>query len=612
MTNKKPGLFRRVLSFIGGFITALRRTVVNLIFLLIVFAVGAAIVSQEVINVTQDSILVLAPTGDVVDQRSFVDPLTRVLDPESVKAESRLQDLIDAVNHAAVDPKISGMLIRQDELGYISMSSAMELGDAIETFKVSGKKVIASADSFSQQSYLLASYADEIYLHPMGAIILQGLGAYPTYFKTALEKLGVDVHVFRVGEYKSAVEPFLRDDMSILAKQNALQWLNTLWESYTAQLVLNRDLEEDEISNYVNNFDLVLQDVQGNAAHAALNLGLVDQLMSREEMLNAAMTMTERNEPGEAMIDYLDYLELSNGAPVLPAEDQVAVVVAAGVIVDGEQPPGVTGGDTVARLLASLRDDDAVKAVVLRVDSSGGSAFASEVMREQLALLQAVGKPVVVSMGGVAASGGYWIAAGADEIWAHPTTITGSIGIFGVFPTVHRTLAKWGIHSDGVGTTRLADAFRVDRPMSDISSNSMQAMINDGYHRFVQLVADSRGMSVDAVESIAQGRVWSGRDALAIGLVDSLGTLQDAAASAAELAGLEQYELVWKGDESWYQDSILDRLMVVVSARMSRQLRQSLGQVFTPLFGAELPEVPVFNDPRGIYLQCLACASSGL
>lgn len=606
MTEKKPGYIRRVLSFTGRFITAVRHTVLNLVFLLILAVIFAALLSQEATQVPEGSVLVIAPTGEVVDQRSFVDPVTRILDPESIKAETRLQDMIDALEHAAADDRIVAVHLDLAELGYISMGSTLELGEALTAFREAGKKVVATGDSYGQQHYLLASYADDIYLHNMGAVMIQGMGAYPTFFKDALDKLNIDVHVFRVGEYKSAVEPFLRNNMSQQAKQNTLQWLSSLWSSYMAILGDNRDLDAESITEYVNNFDLVLQDVQGNSAHAALNRGLVDHVVSREDMRAALMDLSPLKTSDEALLSFDDYLDASEPDPLMQPEDVIAVVVAQGVIVDGEQPPGVTGGDTVARLLKELRGDDAVKAVVLRVDSEGGSAFASEVMREQLGLLQAEGKPVVVSMGGIAASGGYWIAAGADEIWAQPTTITGSIGIFGVFPTINRTLAKWGVYSDGVGTTRMADAFRIDRPMNDISANALQAMINDGYQRFIQLVSDSRGLSVDAVHDIAQGRVWSGEDALAIGLVDGLGGLKEAARSAASLAGVSDYRLSWKADESWYEESVLDRIMASMSRVLTRQMLQSV-QAYLPLASVEMPQMPVLNDPKGIYLHCMVC-----
>lgn len=613
--NRRPGILRRSWQLFWGAITGLRRALANLLFLLLLAIVAYVLLSEEKFTVPDASVLLLAPTGRVVDQRSFVDPLSRILDPAILREETPLYDLVDAVDEAAADPRIAALALDLDELEYIGISSASELGAALRRFRETGKPVLAMGDNYSQQQYLLASYADEIMLHPMGGVGIQGFGVYPAYFREALERLEVDIYVFRVGEYKAAVEPFLRDDMSIEAKRNNRKWLESLWGNYTSSVAVNRDLDASSIDDYANNYDLVLEKVDGDAARGALDAGLVDQLGLREEMLNhvAELAGREADNGDELFIHFYDYLD--HGLSALPVPetlegDVVAVVVAEGMIVDGEQPPGVAGGDSVAALLRSARHDEQVKAIVLRINSEGGSAFASEVIREQVMMAQQAGKPVVASMSGIAASGGYWIAAGAEEIWAQPTTITGSIGIFGVFPSISRALAKWGIYSDGVGTTRLADAYRLDRPLSDIGSNALQATVDAGYQRFIRLVAESRGMSVEAVESVAQGQVWSGEDALAIGLVDSLGGLQDAIDAAADLAQLGEYNTVWMADESWLETSFLQRLMEVGvrSARHALGRAEIAGLPLAGLLGLAT-ELPVLNDPRGAYLHCMDCAA---
>ncbi len=615
MTEKKVGWLRRGWRFIWGLVSAVRRGLANLLFLGLLALVLYAVFSEEKITIAESSVLLLAPTGSVVDQRSFVDPLSRILDPEAMLAETPLYDLVDAVRQAAEDPRIVALALDLDDLEQIGISNVRELGSVLRAFRDTGKPVIAMGDNFTQQQYLLASYADEIYLHSMGAVGIQGFGVYPAYFHELLERLEIDIYVFRVGDYKSAVEPFLRDDMSIAAKQNNMRWLQSLWSNYTASAAVNRDLDPESIDNYVNNYDLALEKVEGNAARGALDAGLIDQILGREEMLTrvAELAGREDTDSDDLFVHFYDYLDHGLASLPLPGEaegDIVAVVVAEGMIVDGDQPPGMVGGDSVAALLRNARQDDQVKAVVLRINSGGGSAFASEVIREQVALTQQAGKPVLASMGGMAASGGYWIAAGAAEIWAQPTTITGSIGIFGVFPSVNRTLAKWGIHSDGVGTTRMADAFRLDRPLSDISSNAMQATIDHGYQRFVQLVSESRGMSLEAVESIAQGQVWSGEDALAYGLVDSLGGLDEAIDAAAELAQLSDYEAVWMSDDNWLDMSLWQRLLSSSVQAVMRGLGEA---VFArlPLLSllGEPVEVPVLNDPAGVYMHCMDCAS---
>ncbi len=612
MTEKRVGFLRRSWRFFWRLVTATRRAIVNLIFLVLVVVIIAAIIGEETFTVPENSVLLLAPTGKVVDQRSFIDPLVSLLDPEVLSAETPLYDLVDVVNKAAEDPRIVALALDLDQLRHIDISSTRELGAALNAFSAANKPVIAMGDHFDQHQYLLASYADEVYVHSMGEVGIQGFGVYPSYFNELLQRLKVDVHVFRVGEYKSAVEPFIRDDMSIAAKKNNLRWLRSLWGNYTSSVALNRDLDAKSIDDYVNNYDLVLKKVEGNAALGALNRGLVDQIMGRDQMLSRVAELVGRADTEDLFVPFYDYLEHTDGILSEPESEGggvVAVVVAEGMIVDGDQPPGAVGGDSIAALLLEAREDEQVKAVVLRINSPGGSAFASEIIREQLMLIQQAGKPVVASMGSMAASGGYWIAAGADEIWAQPTTITGSIGIFGVFPSIHRTLANWGIHSDGVGTSRLADAFRADRPLSDISRNAMQSMIEHGYQRFVQLVAESRGMSVEAVESVAQGQVWSGEDALAIGLVDSLGGLQEAIDAAAGLAELSEYDTVWMSDDSWLDAGLWQRFLGASAGVLVRHLGSSLLQGVTLPWLDTALELPVLNDPRGIYLHCMDCAA---
>jgi protease-4 len=375
---------------------------------------------------------------------------------------------------------------------------------------------------------------------------------------------------------------------------------------------LNRDLEPQSIEDYVNNYDLALEKVEGNAALGALNRGLVDRVLTRDQMLSRVAEVAGASSAEDRLVHFYDYLEQTQRSMHVPGSvrsDAVAVVVAEGMIVDGEQPPGMVGGDSLAALLRKAREDKHIKAVVLRINSPGGSAFASEIIREQVMLTQQAGKPVVASMGGMAASGGYWIAAGSAEIWAQPTTITGSIGIFGVFPTLYRTLGHWGIHSDGVGTTRLADAFRLDRPLSDISSNAMQSSIDHGYRRFIQLVSEARGMSAEAVESIAQGQVWSGEDALANGLVDSLGGLQEAVDAAANLAQLTSYDTVWMADDDWLQAGIWQRFLGANARLLAGRFVTALGGSGLRSWLQVTRELPVLNDPRGVYLHCMTCAS---
>jgi protease-4 len=610
MSDKAKGPLRRACGFIWRSVTALRRGLANLIFIAILAVVVIALVMERELKIEPGSTLLLAPTGEVVQQRSFIDPLARFLDPEALEAETPLQDLIDAVNAAQADARIDAILLDLRNLAYIDISSTRELGAALARFRQAGKKVIAEGDSFDQADYLLASYADEIYLHTMGMVGIRGFGVYTPYLKELLDRLRIDVHVFRVGQYKAAVEPFMRNDMSDAARQNNLGWLQSLWANYTGIVAQNRGLEAAAVHEYADQFDDVLERVHGDAAQAALDYGLVDQVLTREDMRERIRERLHVDDLDEDLVHFYDYLDNTDRAGGQDdAKDAVAVVVAEGVIVDGEQPPGMAGGDSVAALLREAREDDHVKAVVLRIDSEGGSAFASEIIREQVKLLQQAGKPVVASMGSVAASGGYWIASGADEIWAQPTTITGSIGIFGVYPSIYRALSQWGIHTDGVGTAALAEGFRVDRPLPEAGSRALQSMIEEGYQRFIKLVAESRGLSVEAVEKVAQGQVWSGEDARHRGLVDQFGGLDDAVAAAAGLAKLEHYRTRWFSDESWLESSLWDRLWGVSAGMLEVRLRRELlgGLAGLARWPRAARELPLFNDPAGVYVQCLQC-----
>ncbi len=613
MTEKEVGLLRRSWRGFWRFIRALRIGIANVLFLLLLVFLLFLVFSDETETVKNESMLLLAPTGSVVDQRSFIDPLARMINPEVALSETPLNDLLEAVEQAAEDSRIIGIALDLDHLQSIDISSARELGAALQAFKAGGKRVVAMADSYDQNRYLLASYADEVNIHSMGEVSIKGFGVYPNYFSELLEQLHIDVHVFRVGTFKSAVEPFMRNDMSPAAKQNNERWLRSVWSNYTSSVALNRDLDAASIDEYANNYDQVLAEVQGNAALAALNRGLVDNILGREAMLGRVAELTGRADPEESLVHFYDYLEPGNQSLALAAAtgtDVVGIVVAEGMIVDGSQPPGTAAGDSIADLLRKAREDDAVKAVVLRINSPGGSAFASEVIREQVMLTQQAGKPVVASMGSTAASGGYWIATGAAEIWAQPTTITGSIGIFGLFPTINRTLEQWGIHSDGVGTTRMTDAFRVDRPLSEIGHNALQSTIEHGYRRFVTLVSEARGMTPEAVDAVAQGQVWTGENALAIGLVDELGGLQDAVAAAARLAALTDYDTVWVTADDWLESGVWRRFIDASGAAFADAVAGGLlGDIARLPWLQKNVEMPLLNDPRGVYMHCMECVA---
>lgn len=616
MEKRRPGLIRRIFSGLWSLLDAMRRALLNLFLLAFIALVVAGLLSEEGPQVPDGGALIVNPAGELVDQISYVDPLSTLFNGSNAPPETLLRDVIKAIDAAATDKRIKMIVLETDGLEHGGISKMQELGQALTRFREHGKAVIAVGDNFNQDQYWLAAQADQVFLNPMGEIMLQGYGVYTNYFKEALDKLQVTMHIFRVGTYKSAVEPFIRDSMSAEVKENHLAWLSALWQQYKSGVATRRGMAPEKIDEYVNKLDEIFAAQHGDAAKAALAWHLVDALKTREEANDFLIEQVGEDEDGYFRgIDFRDYLAANRSLNVASARgDKVGVIVASGIILDGEQRAGQVGGDTLAGLIRQAQQDDSVKALVLRVDSEGGSAFASEIIRQALLSFQDSGKPLVVSMGSIAASGGYWISAGADEVWATPGTVTGSIGIFGAFPTLENSLAKLGIHTDGVGTTAMAGALRLDRPLDPAVGRAIQSGIDNGYRRFLQVVADGRDMKLEEVDSIAQGRVWAGSEAQNIGLVDELGSLNDAIKSAAEKAELKQFEPKWIEPQLSAPELVLQKLSGAAHGYFRRP------DASARLFGAaaawspfkpllrELEKLSQWNDPRAAYLYCGGCA----
>ncbi|WP_145479040.1 signal peptide peptidase SppA [Stenotrophomonas rhizophila] len=528
-----------------------RRLILNLLFfgllflilVLFVVAMGKGASSNRALQ--DRTSLVIAPEGRLVEQFS-ADPVSRALAKaigDNSAEEVQLRDLLRALDAAREDKKIERVVLQLDKLQPSGFASMREVAAALQAVRAAGKQVVAYSDNMSQWQYLLAAQADEIYLDPMGGVVLEGLGRYRQYFRTGLQdKLGVDVHLFKVGEYKSAAEPYVLDAASPQAKEADLFWMNDVWQRYLADIAKARKLDAAQLAAGIDTMPEGIAAAGGDLAKFALQQKLVDGLKTREEvedLLADRGVADEDADGGFRNIDldgYLAQLDLRR-SPV-DSRPQVAVVVASGEIAGGDLPAGRVGGESTSALLREARDDDNVKAVVLRVDSPGGEVFASEQIRREVVALKAAGKPVVVSMGDLAASGGYWISMNADRIYADPSTITGSIGIFGMIPNLSRSLDKIGVHTDGVGTTRFAGAFDITRPMDPAVGQVIQSVINKGYADFTGKVADARNKPVEAVDEVARGRVWSGAQAKERGLVDAFGGLKDAVADAANRAKL--------------------------------------------------------------------------
>ena len=594
-------------------ITFIRIALTNLIFLLSIALVYFLYAYETPAPVVEKkSALVLNLSGPIVEQSSYLSPMDSVTGSvlgKELPKENVLFDIVETLRHAKDDDKITGLVLALRNMPETNLTKLRYIAKAINEFKASGKPVFALSDMYNQSQYYLASYADKVFMAPDGAVLLHGYSAYNMYYKTLLEKLDVNTHVFRVGTYKSAIEPFIRDDMSDAARESASRWLTQLWGAYIDDVATNRGIDADVLTPNMDEFLALLEQTSGDLAQLSLNIGLVDELATRQQIrLELAKTFGSDGKDSYNAVSYYDYAQTVT--PQMSAtNDDIAIVVASGTIMDGSQPRGSIGGDSTAALLRQARNDNNVKAVVLRVDSPGGSAFASEVIRNEIDALKAAGKPVVVSMSSLAASGGYWISMSADKIVAQPTTLTGSIGIFSVITTFEKGLNKLGISTDGVGTTPFS-GIGITTGLNDGAQKALQMGIEHGYHRFISLVGESRGMSVEQVDQVAQGRVWTAQDAQKFGLVDKLGDFDDAVKLAAELAKLEDYNLFWVSDPLSPAQQILQDLFGQIKASLGLDVSSMVPAAFQPAASQLINDANLlssFNDPKGQYAFCLPC-----
>jgi protease-4 len=554
------------------------RKILHLLLLLVIFGFIFGALQGSVPKIPSDAALVLRPEGEIVEQLSG-DPLQlAIAEARGLgRDETLLRDLVDALHAAKGDPRIKTVVLEFDSMAGAGQPTLDEFARAVADFRKSGKKVIASGSGFARDTYYVAAHADEVYLDPMGLLVLEGYERYRNYYKDALDKLGVDINVFRVGTYKSAVEPYLRSDMSPEDREASQAFVNSLWETYLAAVAKARGLTPEALSAYVNTFTPQVQAAKGDTAKVALQAKLVTALKTPNEVERRVMELAGKDEDKDSYrgISFREYLRVARAENRVgkSADERIAVLVGSGEIVDADGA-GVISGDKMSSLIRKARLDEDIKALVLRVDSPGGSVAASEQIYREINAFKATGRPVVVSMGDLAASGGYYIAAPADEIWASPATITGSIGIFGLFPTAPRAVKNLGIGTDGVGTTPLSGELRIDRPIGPAASQLLQSVIEHGYEDFLARVSGGRKMTRDQVDAIAQGRVWSGRDAKRLGLVDNLGSLDDAVNAAAKRAKLVDGK--WSRDYLEPDKNFAQQLVSSVRAWAARALLQGV------------------------------------
>lgn len=595
-------------------ITFVRLALANLIFLVMiaVFYFAFTYTGEGQPTVEKESALVMNLSGPIVEQRRYVNPMDSIAGSvfgNEIPKENLLFDIVDTIRYAKDDPKISGLVLALRDMPETNLTKLRYIAKALNEFKASGKPIYAVGDFYNQSQYYLASYADKVYLAPDGGVLIKGYSSYSMYYKTLLEKLDVSTHVFRVGTYKSAIEPFIRDDMSDAAKESATRWITQLWSAFVDDVATNRNIDVKVLNPTMDELLAQMKSVDGDIAQLAKKLGLVDELATRQDIrkLFAEQFGSDGKDSYNA-VSYYDYLVTMRPDLSLPESD-VAVVVASGTIMDGQQPRGTIGGDTVASLLRQARNDDKVKAVVLRVDSPGGSAFASEVIRNEIEALKEAGKPVVVSMSSLAASGGYWISMSADKIVAQPTTLTGSIGIFSVITTFEKGFNKIGISTDGVGTSPFSgEGFTTG--LSKGASDAFQLGIEHGYKRFISLVGTNRDMSLEEVDKVAQGRVWTGQDAMSFGLVDQMGDFDDAVKLAAKLADITDYGIYWVEEPLSPTEQFIQEFMNQVKVSLGIDATSFLPKSLQPIaqqFEQDASMLQSFNDPKGQYAFCLTC-----
>jgi protease IV len=602
-------------SFFSGLwrgLDGLRRAL-HLILLLLIFGVLLGVLRGSVPKIPAKAALLLVPEGQLVEQLSG-DPVARAVEETRGEThhETLLWDLTDAIRVAASDARIAAIALDLQKFDGGTQPTLEELAAALREFRASGKKVIAYGAELSQERYYLAAQADEVLLDPMGFVLIDGYDRYRMYLKEALDKLGVEINVFRVGAFKSAVETFTRTNMSAEDREESRSYLTALWSSYQEAVTRARKLQPDALAKYVDTLSKTVPAAGGDAARVALQAGLVNALKTRLEFEQRVVLLVGKDDNNGSFkaVSLDDYVRYAHAQKKLKADGKprIGVIVAEGEILDGEQPPGTIGGETLAKLIRQARTDHDVKAVVLRVDSPGGSVLASEQIYRELVALRAAGKPIVVSMSGYAASGGYYISAPADEILASPATITGSIGIFAIIPTVDRTLGKVGVSVDGVGTTPLSGQLRLDRPLGEEARALLQSTVTRGYAEFLERVADGRKKTRDEVDKVAQGRVWSGNDAHRIGLVDQLGSFNDAAKAAARRAKVTDYALEFIEPELTWAQALLMQLRSNVAAPLLRAspgeaALLQLAQRFDPVT-REAQRLARFSTPNHLYAYC--------
>lgn len=514
----------------------LRRLTLNLVFLLVLGAVIFAFFYEKPVSVPNNAVLLVTLSGQIVEEDDFDGQGTFSSMVDGSDSFTRLRDVTRALSLAAEDKRIAAVHFRVQDLQKAGLASLREIGAAMDRVKAAGKKITVWSTGYSQIQYAVAAHANEVFVHPMGGVMLKGLSGTRLYWGSALKELGVTVHVYRAGDYKSAPEIFVRSEPSKESLAADRFWMKDIWWQYTANIESSRGLMPGAVDKVIATYPELLEKAQGDMSRVALDQSLIDSVHTADEVIDILRTrMGWKSATEEKLLDYRLYLE---AAETVPSGKRIAVVTIEGEIKDGGDGPGMTGERDAVRRIRAVRESPDYAALVVRIDSPGGSPVASELIRRELELVKKAGKPVVASFGDYAASGGYWVALGADTIVTDPMSITGSIGVFGMMPTFEKAISRLSLGTGGVATSPLADAMNPLKSVTPEYGKMMELSVARIYRDFISLVAKGRKMDEQKVAALAQGRVFTGRQAIDMGLADTLGGLDVALARAAEMANV--------------------------------------------------------------------------
>ncbi len=589
------------------YLTAFRIGLSNILFLLVfVIFIGVLGFSGGSSEIEDSSILRINPDGIIVEQKTAISPLNQLTGGGQQNTETLARDVVKAINTAKTDDDIKGIFLDLSGMEGGSMPLLNSIGKALEKFRETQKPVYAYGLGYSQSQYFLASFADKIYLnsssfHFSGGLSLDGLGVYPLYMKSALEKLKINAIIIKAGDYKSAGETFVRDQMSDFAKEANQKFVDDLWKEFLKVIAANRKMSLPSLEKFVNEMPKLVDTEPYSPSQLLIETGLLDAVLSNQDWKKKLEKISGK-EKEDRLVSYRDYLRARGPETPDNYSDKIAVIIAKGEILTGDHPAGTIGGASLSKLIKQAKEDSSIKAVVLRIDSGGGSAEASEQIRVALSELQRKGIPVVISMGQVSASGGYWISATADKIFAESTTITGSIGVITMIATLENSLEFLGLNVDGVGSTDFADPYNPLRAPNPSIIRLAELSVNEVYRKFISLVADGRNMPIEQVDSLAQGRVWSASDALTHNLIDEIGDLEDAVAAAGELAGIENWDRIYLEKEKTSAEKVIEEIINQAAgdgrAFPGMRLREAI---------KESEKILNTMDSPQILLRCLEC-----